>query len=127
MDSVQAALESSRRLAETSGGPWGWAMLHSSVGALVMTGLILCYRRFPWWPLHPIGYLAAYGSGLRILWFSFLVGWLCQSLVLRYGGATAFARARLLFIGLIIGDHVMAAVFAACGFLAGAGYQVLPN
>ena len=48
---------------------------------------------------------------------------LVRYLSFRAGAAVATA----LFIGLIIGDHVMAAVFAVCGFFAGAGYQVLPN
>lgn len=125
--STQDVYESVRRLAETPGGPWGWLMAYSALGAAVMAVLVICYQRLPWWPLHPIGYLAAYGSAMQMLWFSFLVGWFCNHLVWRYGGAPAFDRARALFIGLIIGDHVMAALFAAYGFQAGASYQVLPN
>lgn len=95
-------------------------------GALAMAGLILCYYIFPWWPIHPIGYLMAYSSSMRILWFSCLIGWLCNSLCLRYGGTHLYRKLRLFFIGLILGDFCMGAFWALVSLRTGVSYLVLP-
>ena len=77
-------------------------------GAAVMLILVVCYHRFYWWPIHPIGYLTAYSSAMWTLWFSFFLGWLCNALCMRYGGTALFKNLRMFFIGLIIGDFFMA-------------------
>ena len=82
-------------------------LIFAAVGAVVMLVLVVCYHRFYWWPIHPIGYLTAYSSAMRILWFSFFVGWLCNALCMRYGGVVLFKTLRCFFIGLIIGDFLM--------------------
>lgn len=105
----------------------GWVRLFSITGAVVMLLLVAGYHRFYWWPLHPIGYLTAYSSAMRILWFSFLVGWLCNSLCMRYGGVVLFKKLRYFFIGLIIGDLLMGGSWAIVGMFSDASYQVLPN
>ena len=64
---------------------------------------------------------------MRILWFSFFVGWLCNQLTLRYGGIALLKRVRLLFIGLILGDFLMGGIFAVIGLWTGQSYLVLPN
>ncbi|ROQ93429.1 DUF6785 family protein [Desulfosoma caldarium] len=103
-----------------------WSMVFAGVGATVMALLVLGYRRFLWWPLHPIGYLTTYSSALRILWFSFLLGWLCNTLVLRYGGVNAFKEVRRLFVGLVVGDTVMAIAWLIVGLFTPVSYHVLP-
>lgn len=127
------ALETSRRVHEGAAqllrypeGPKKWSMVFAGIGAAVMTLLVFGYRRFLWWPLHPIGYLTTYSSALRILWFSFLIGWLCNALVLRYGGVKAFKEARRLFIGLVVGDMVMAMAWLIVGIFTPVSYHVLP-
>ncbi len=127
------AVETSRRVHEGVAQllrypeePKKWSMVFASVGAGVMALLVFGYRRFLWWPLHPIGYLTTYSSALRILWFSFLVGWLCNTLVLRYGGVKAFKEVRRLFIGLIVGDMVMAVAWLIVGLFMPISYHVLP-
>ncbi len=105
----------------------GWVRRFSIAGAVIMVLLVIGYHRFYWWPLHPIGYLTAYSSGMRILWFSFLVGWLCNSFCMRYGGVVLFKKLRFFFIGLIIGDFLMGGSWAIVGLFTDASYQVLPN
>jgi hypothetical protein len=105
----------------------GWVKVFALVGAAVMLALVAGYHRFYWWPLHPIGYLTAYSSAMRILWFSFLAGWLCNTLCMRYGGVVLFKRLRLFFIGLIIGDLLMGGSWAIVGLFTDASYQVLPD
>ena len=96
-------------------------------GALVMLILVICYHRFYWWPIHPIGYLTAYSSAMRILWFSFFVGWVCNALCMRYGGVVLYKRLRLFFVGLIIGDFLMGGIWAVAGLFSDSSYLVLPD
>jgi hypothetical protein len=103
-----------------------WVLIFSLMGAFVMLILVICYHRISWWPLHPIGYLTAYSSAMRILWFSFFMGWLCNALCMRYGGVVMFKKVRYFFMGLIIGDFLMGGGWAVIGLLSDASYQVLP-
>ncbi len=96
-------------------------------GALVMGLLVVCYHRFYWWPLHPIGYLMLYSSAMKILWVSFFIGWLFNALCMRYGGINLFKRMRYFFVGLIMGDFLMGGTWAIIGFFTEYGYQVLPT
>lgn len=105
----------------------GWVTFFIGVGALVMLSLVACYHRLYWWPIHPIGYLTAYSSAMRILWFSFFLGWLANALCMRYGGVLTFKKLRYFFVGLIIGDFLMGGAWALVGFFSDASYQVLPS
>ena len=71
-------------------------MIFSFVGVGIMTLLVTGYHLFIWWPLHPIGYLTTYTSAMQILWFGFFIGWLCNTLVLRYGGISLLGEVRRL-------------------------------
>lgn len=104
-----------------------WVLLFTVSGALVMLVLVVCYHRFYWWPIHPIGYLTAYSSAMRILWFSFFVGWACNALCMRYGGVVLFKQLRFFFVGMIIGDFLMGGCWAIVGLFTYASYQVLPT
>ncbi len=114
-------------LIESPVKPGKWVLIFTSIGAGVMLIMAVCYHRFHWWPIHPIGYLTAYSSAMWILWFSFFVGWLCNALCIRYGGVGLFKRLRFFFIGLIIGDLFMAGTWAIVGLFSYASYQVLPT
>ncbi|MFC1896775.1 DUF6785 family protein, partial [Thermodesulfobacteriota bacterium] len=107
--------------------PGDWVLIFSLVGAVVMLLLVVGYHRFYWWPIHPIGYLTAYSSAMRILWFSFFVGWLCNTLCMRYGGVLLFKRLRYFFVGLIVGDFLMGGSWAMVGLFKYASYRVLPD
>ena len=114
-------------LVESSIKPGDWVLIFSIAGAVVMLILVICYHRFYWWPIHPIGYLTAYSSAMWILWFSFFVGWACNALCMRYGGVGLFKKLRNFFIGLIIGDFFMAGSWAIIGLFSQSSYLVLPN
>ena len=112
----------------TTGTPSGsWVFLFALLGALVMLVLVVCYHRFYWWPIHPLGYLTAYSSAMRILWLSFFIGWACNALCMRYGGVVLFRKLQFFFIGLIIGDFLMGGGWALVGLFTGISYQVLPD
>jgi hypothetical protein len=104
-----------------------WVLVFSLAGALVMLVLVICYHRFYWWPIHPIGYLTAYSSAMRVLWFCFFMGWLCNVLCMRYGGVLLFKKLRLFFVGMIIGDFLMGGTWAIVGLFSDASYPVLPE
>jgi hypothetical protein len=97
------------------------------MGAVVMGILAICYHRFYWWPLHPIGYLMVYSSAMKILWLSFFIGWVFNTLCMRYGGILLFGKMRYFFVGLIMGDFLMGGTWAIIGFFTPYGYQVLPT
>jgi hypothetical protein len=73
-------------------------------GAVVALGLGLLRARFWWWPLHPVGYLAANCWGMHWFYMPFFVGWLGKSLVTRYGGLRLYRQTVPLAIGLIAGS-----------------------
>ena len=104
-----------------------WVFVFAIIGALLMLVLVICYHRLYWWPIHPIGYLTAYSSAMRILWFSFFIGWACNALCMRYGGIVLFRKLQFFFIGLIIGDLVMGGGWGFIGLFTDVSYQVLPD
>jgi hypothetical protein len=114
-------------LLESPAQPSQWVTIFTLAGAAVMLVLVICYHRFYWWPIHPIGYLTAYSSAMRILWFSFFIGWLFNALCIRYGGVVLFKKLRNFFIGLIIGDFLMAGSWAIYGLFSYSSYLVLPG
>ncbi|MCP4710828.1 MAG: hypothetical protein GY869_19570, partial [Planctomycetes bacterium] len=81
-----AVYDNINSLVESPQSPDKWVMVFTVVGAVVMLILVICYHRFYWWPIHPIGYLTAYSSAMWYLWFSFFMGWACNALCMRYGG-----------------------------------------
>jgi Family of unknown function (DUF6785)/Domain of unknown function (DUF6784) len=104
-----------------------WITIFAIAGAIVMLILVVCYHRFYWWPIHPLGYLTAYSSAMRILWVSFFIGWACNALCMRYGGVALFKKVQFFFIGLIIGDFLMGGGWAIVGMFTDSAYQVLPD
>jgi len=119
--------ENIHRLITAPVEPGGWITFFGLAGALIMLILVVCYHRFYWWPIHPLGYLTAYSSAMRILWVSFFIGWACNALCMRYGGVSLFKKVQFFFIGLIIGDFLMGGGWAIVGFFTDSGYQVLPD
>ena len=88
--------------------------------------LVFCFYKFPWWPLHPLGFIAAYSKSMRILWVCFFLGWLCNYLVLHYGGTALYRKVQMIFVGLVIGDMLMGGVWAIVSLFSGIVYPVFP-
>jgi len=122
-----AVYENVYRLVATTTTTGNWVFIFALAGALVMLVLVTCYHRLYWWPIHPIGYLTAYSSAMRILWVSFFIGWACNALCMRYGGIVLFKKLQFFFIGLIIGDFLMGGSWALVGLFTDVSYQVLPD
>ena len=93
-----------------------WWML---VGGLAVFLMMAARTRFLWFPLHPLGYIAASAYPMSQLWFSFFVGWLIKSLVMRYGGSETYSRMRPFMIGLILGNLTAMIFWMIVGFKTG--------
>jgi hypothetical protein len=87
----------------------------------VLTGVLAFLRlRYPWWPLHPVGFLMVPTFGLAHLWFSIMLGWLARALIIRFGGARMYLDAKPLFIGLIVGESIAAGGWLIVGIVLSA-------
>jgi hypothetical protein len=83
---------------------------------------IILYRLrqiFAWFPLHPIGYAMGPSWPMIQLWFSIMLGWLFKTLLLRYGGLSAFRKWRPFFIGLLIGEYLTAGLWLVIDYSCG--------
>ncbi len=99
-------------LANPKGTDWG-GIGAMGIGGGVAAILTALRSRFLWWPLHPIGYMAANSWGMHWNWLSFMVGWTVKVLLLRYGGLHAFRAWMPLFVGLVVGDMLSAGLWGA--------------
>jgi hypothetical protein len=74
------------------------------VGAVVCVLLGVLRLRFPWWPLHPIGYVLSNSIPQAMGTFPFFIAWMLKTLVTRYGGLRLYRATLPLAVGLIVGD-----------------------
>jgi len=89
-------------------------------GGMAFTGFLMAMRlRFFWWPFHPVGYVIAETFTMNWLWCATAVGWLIKTLIMRYGGIRMFRAGIPFFIGLILGDYVIASLWALIGLWLG--------
>jgi hypothetical protein len=96
-------------------------------GAGITVALAYFRSRFTWWPFHPIGFAAGNTFIMDVIWFQFVVGWLLKVITLRYGGIRAYRAALPFFVGLILGDYVIASVWTLIGVATGTPmYRVFP-
>ncbi len=102
-----------------------YPLAHSPLGhvgfGMTLTGLLSFLRlRYAWWPLHPIGYLMVGSFPQAHLWFSIFLGWLIKLLIVRFGGAGLFVRAKPFFLGLIVGESLAAGFWMVMGIILSA-------
>ena len=95
----------------------GW--LHKLLGAAVMTGLMIARYRVLWWPFHPLGYAIGCVWIMDQIWLSIFIAWLLKALILKYGGPKLFQKLRPFFLGLILGQFVVAGMWLAIDYFTG--------
>jgi hypothetical protein len=88
-------------------GPDPVRIVATGWGAAVTGALIWLRQSRGWFPLHPLGFAVATAYG-DLVWFPFLVVWLCKVLILRYGGMRLYRAAVPGFLGFALG-HVFTA------------------
>ncbi len=119
-DAPQLGLKYAARMIQDRPGPNVQGWVHTLLGAGLMIGLVAASRRFLWWPLHPVG-LAVMGIWIMgHIWFSVFVAWLVKVLILKYGGQRAYVRSIPFFLGLILGQCVVALMWILIDYTTGA-------
>ena len=103
----------------------GWVF--TGVGAAIEGFLMFAQHRFYWWPLHPVGFVISVGWLTGQIWFSVFVAWLLKSIIVKYGGARAFNAAKPLFLGLILGEAVVAGFWLVVDWLMGEVGNMITN
>ena len=78
-------------------------------GAIATLLLTLGNLRFAGWPLSPVGFLLATSWGMKVTWFSLLLGLIIKLVLVRLAGSRIVQRATPLFIGLVVGEVVATA------------------
>ncbi|HEV7300618.1 MAG TPA: DUF6785 family protein [Tepidisphaeraceae bacterium] len=92
-------------------------LVHVGVGAAAVVALSALRLRFVGWPVHPVGFLLVHTWGIQVTWFSIFLGWLAKTLIIRLGGSDLFARAKPLFLGLIVGEASAAAFWLTASWI----------
>ena len=95
----------------------GW--IATGIGAFIMALLTFIRYHFIWWPIHPIGYTLTGISIINHKWFSVFLAWLFKVVILKYGGATVFRKTRPFFLGLILGQMVVAGTWLIIDYCTG--------
>ena len=97
------------------------------LGAVFTLFIIFMRRSFLWFGIHPMGYLMHLTYAASQVWSSFLIGWLCKYMLLKYGGIKWYRKMRPLFLGAVLGECVIGGIWIVVGMIAGSGYRVLPG
>ncbi len=106
--------------------PAAWFWL--AFGAALTWGMMLMRSRFAWFPLHPIGYIMSLSYSASTFWFSIFIGWLCKSLITKFGGGDAYRKTIPLFLGLALGDVFMILFWLVIdGWQGRTGHLLLPG
>ena len=100
-------------------GVYWMGMSFVGAGAGAMLALTWLRQRFLWWPLHPIGFPIMTSWLVDWMWFSIFFAWLIKVTILKYGGASLFARSRYFFLGLIAGRMLITGGFLVVDYLSG--------
>jgi len=94
-------------------------LVHIGIGIGVTAILQALAVRSVAWPLLPVGYLLCTRWFIGQAWFSLMLGWLAKVLIVKYGGASMYQRARPLFVGLILGEALAAGAWLSVSLTLG--------
>ncbi|MEW6752080.1 MAG: DUF6785 family protein [Candidatus Latescibacterota bacterium] len=115
---TNAGIYTARVIANPTGANLG-GWLFTLLGALIMVGLTFARAHLMWWPLHPLGFAISTFFIMNYVWFSVFVAWLIKTVVLKYGGPGLYRSTRPLFLGLIMGQVVVAGLWLIIDFFTG--------
>jgi hypothetical protein len=85
------------------------------VGFVFCSLLMIARIRFPWWPLHPIGYAITSSWAMNLVWMPLLIAWVVKGLILRYGGVRLYREFMPLFLGMILGQVLVGSAWHLLG------------
>ena len=119
---LAAQLRTSNPLPDTAG------LQAMGIGGAVTLALAWMRSRHTGWPFHPVGFALGNSFEPDLLWCQFFVGWLAKVVALRFGGIRAYRAALPFFVGLILGDYVIASLWTLVGLATGVTmYRCFPN
>lgn len=102
------------------GQPAGASNFYFFLGGLaVVAGLAWLRNAFVAWPFHPTGFALGVSYAMNYFWLCVLIAWLAKLLIVRYGGLTMHRRAIPFFLGLILGDYTVGALWSLLSLLLG--------
>jgi hypothetical protein len=85
-------------------------------------------QRFTAFPIHPLGYALATTNSMEYMWCPFFIAWAIKAILVRYGGIRAYRAGLPFFLGLILGDYIIPALWGIFGMLTGyQQYMVFPH
>jgi hypothetical protein len=70
--------------------------------------LALLRARYTWFPFHPMGFALGVGGTVDRWWFALLLCTVIKGAVIRYGGVRGFQKTAPFFMGLVLGNYVIA-------------------
>jgi hypothetical protein len=88
-------------------------------GLAVVASLAYLRSAFLWFPLHPAGFALGVSYAMNYFWACVFIAWLIKLLVIRYGGMTLHRRVIPFFLGLILGDYTVGALWSLLGLALG--------
>ena len=101
----------------------GWGF--TALGAGFMAVLTYARYCFVWWPIHPLGFATGTFGIMNWVWFSVFLAWLLKTVILRYSGSSGYVRTRPFFLGLILGQVVVAGAWLVIDHFTGISGNVL--
>lgn len=107
--------------------PPDYPAMGAIISGFLFTACLWAMRmRFLWWRLHPAGYAVSGTWAMNHFWGSIFVSWLVKAAILRIGGLKAHRQAIPFFLGVILGDFIVGALWSIIGIgLRKSMYQFL--
>jgi branched-subunit amino acid transport protein len=101
----------------------GWGF--TALGAVLMGLLTYIRYHFVWWPIHPLGFATGTFNIMNWVWFSIFTAWVLKIVILKYGGSAGYVKTRPFFLGLILGQVVVAGLWLVIDACTGKTGNVL--
>ena len=86
-----------------------------TAGFAVTCALMVLRMRITGFPFHPAAYVLNTSFANDFFWCDMFVAWVIKSVLIRYGGASAYRKATPFFLGLILGDFVTGSAWSIVG------------
>ena len=104
------------------------SVAHAATGAALTGGMLFMRSRFLWWPLNPFGFILCGSWALVLIWFSIFLGWAFKAAVMTFWGSSAYRKALPFFLGLVLGEAMIATVWVITSLITGRpGFYILPD
>jgi len=82
--------------------------------------------RYYWFPFHPLGYALCSTWTILVFWCPILIAWIAKASISRYGGMSAYQRARPFFLGMVFGEFIAAMAWTMIAMVSNAPAPVFP-